>query len=230
MISNRGIKSCYTVLSTTPVASYPIGFRFFEDSDVKVALLQEETGQVLVVSPADYTINHTGVGGATGVEITTLSFLSGYTFPTGTTLLVIYRATPYEQMTDLRTGEYINAENLEESLDQAIAMIQELADQVDRCIKASITSGGNFILPETNERKAKLLAFNAAGDVSLILPTEIVTQLVSLLETVTVNSITSVGELPSFVLTVENEQPTEKLVFLPGALPTFETKQVVAFK
>jgi len=127
-ISTTDNRKQYLGNGVTTVFSFP--YRFFDDTDVVVSLVNNATGVATVQTlTTDYTL--TGAGGPSGGNVTMV------TAPTSTETLVIYRSVPMTQETDYITGDPFPAETHETALDRATVLIQQLQDQVNRAVRVS---------------------------------------------------------------------------------------------
>ena len=110
--------------------------KIFEDSDLVLVISDDTTGEeTLLVLDTNYTIAiaDPGPGG-------TITLVDGATLmPTGTTLTVL-TSLPYTQEIDLEAGGNMPAEVLEEGLDRATILIQQLKELLDRTPKLAQSS------------------------------------------------------------------------------------------
>jgi hypothetical protein len=108
-------RAAYVGNDVTTVFSAP--FNFFDDSDLKVILVNDTTAvETLQVLTTNYTV--TGGGGSSG-SVTML-----VAPPTGTTL-VIERNIPFTQAIDLEPNDPFPAEVTEEGFDRATMLAQQ---------------------------------------------------------------------------------------------------------
>ena len=154
-ISTTVNRKQYSGNGVTTIFSFP--YRFFADTDVVVAVVNDSTGAVTTqVLSTDYTI--TGAGGSSGGNVTMV------TAPATGESLVIYRNVPLTQETDYISGDPFPAETHENALDRAMVVAQQLNDLIQRSFQLSITdtSGASTTIPNPNA--GYLLGWNEAGD------------------------------------------------------------------
>lgn len=129
--------------STTAFAT---GFRFLQNSDIKVILTVDSTGvETVQVEITNYTL--TGAGLDAGGTVTML-----IAPPTGTTL-TIKRDVPLTQGTDYIENDDFPAESHEEALDKLTMIVQQIQEELDRSLKlseAQLSSGLTLPVPVTD--------------------------------------------------------------------------------
>lgn len=104
------------------IVAFAIPFRFLDDGDLEVYLIDSDGTPVLQVITTDYTITGAGVG--SGGEITF------NTAPeTGTDNVRIYRHVDPTQLTNFVNNDPFDAETFELSLDRLVMMAQTLFDR-----------------------------------------------------------------------------------------------------
>jgi hypothetical protein len=83
--------------------------------------------------------------------------------------VVLRRSTGQTQSLDLVENDPFTADSVEGAFDRAIAIAQELQEQVDRSIKVSATNsiGSSEFTVDAANRANKVLAFDAAGELSI---------------------------------------------------------------
>jgi len=139
--------------STTAFAT---GFRFLQNSDIKVILTVDATGvETVQVEITNYTL--TGAGLDAGGTVTML-----IAPPTGTTL-TIKRDVPLTQGTDYIENDDFPAESHEEALDKLTMITQQIQEELDRSLKlseAQQSSGLTLPVPVTN----RFLQWDVNGD------------------------------------------------------------------
>lgn len=130
--------------------------RIFANTDLKVYV-----DSVLQTITTHYTV--TGVDEPSGGNVV---FEAG-SIPANGTSVVIYREVPHTQSTDYVGGEKFSAETHEKALDRLTCIVQQLQDDMDRCIKLAktVTDAGTTEVDETATSRAnKLLGFDNSGD------------------------------------------------------------------
>jgi len=153
-----------TVSSTTSKASYTgnglttafaVPFYFLEAADLQVILRSGTTETVQALS-SQYTV--TGAGVETGGTVTML-----VAPPAGTTL-TIRRNIAATQETDLLPNDRLPAEALEEALDKATMIAQQLGEESARSIKFPASDAVmSSQVPAASARASKFLSFDANG-------------------------------------------------------------------
>ena len=160
-ISTTTIKNSYSANSSTTVFAYT--FKIASDSEMQV-IIRSSTGTETVKSlSTHYTVS--GAGNASGGNVT---FESGHVPATGETV-ILRRNTSQTQGMDLIDNDPMSADTIETAHDKAIAITQELQEQVDRSLKLSRTNtmtSTEFTVDATN-RANKILAFDSSGEIAV---------------------------------------------------------------
>jgi hypothetical protein len=142
--------------------SFPTGFKFLENSHVKVILSDSNGTEIVWTENTEYTLIGTGsdAGGAVVVRITP----ADYTPVVGENL-TIQRLVPETQDTDFPEGGAFPATAHEQALDLLVMMVQQHSAELSRSLVAPVTdpasSFGN--LPTSTLRAEKFLAFDSQG-------------------------------------------------------------------
>jgi len=140
---------------------FPYAKMFFEQDDVVVVSTNTstlvDTTRVLGV---DYTVS--GSVDLAGVYVDGANIIFT-TAPTASERITIYRATDITQGTDLEENDDLPANVLERALDKLTIIVQQIADDVERSIKFSVTSLLGITLSLTPEA-SKFIRWNSAGD------------------------------------------------------------------
>jgi hypothetical protein len=128
--------------------TYP--FPIFEDSDLKVWFDEAEQTTGFTVSGAGSSSGGAvdfGAPPAAGVRVT------------------LRRDVPVERTTDFQEGGAFRAKTINDELDRQTAMIQQLAEEDDRALRAAPTDdGAGLVLPAKDARATKLLGFDGDGN------------------------------------------------------------------
>jgi microcystin-dependent protein len=144
-----------TSFSTSPVV-------FFDSADLTVYVVTDATDvATTLVEGTDYTVS--GGSGSTGtVNLAGGSDPHGALF-SGTTLVIV-RDLSILQATDLVNNDSSDAEVLEDALDRAIMILQQLSTRIDRsaALADSDVTGASTELPTPTA--SKLLGWNSAAD------------------------------------------------------------------
>ena len=158
-----------TVSSTTNKASYngdgnqsvfAYSFKIFVDADLQVYV-----GETLKTINTHYTLS--GVGGSSGGNVT---FTAGNIPASGSGNVTLLRSLPLTQEVDLINYGKFDAEVVEAQYDRLTMMLQQLQEQTGRTIRFSTTvsdAGGIEISDTIADRKNKVLAYDANGDLSV---------------------------------------------------------------
>ena len=160
MLTSTTSKIVYDIEGiATPIASgYEVPFQIFSESDVTVTIGQED-GTITELETG-WTLQ----APASGVGTYKVVFDAGYTFPTGAESLAISRSIAITQEVDLRNGDKMDADVLEESLDKITAIEQELSEAISRTFQLPITEAGADIqFPGVAERQEKVIGFDSTG-------------------------------------------------------------------
>lgn len=142
----------YTATSGQTVFTYP--FAIFQDSDLKVY-----NGSTLKTLATDYTVS--GAGGSSGGNVT---FGSGLT---AGDIVTIYRDLPVARTTDYQANGDLLAENLNDDLDKAVMMVQQIEDQLEnRTIRFTpwVDGAPNELNESAAARANKALIFDSSGN------------------------------------------------------------------
>ena len=160
MLSSTTRKVVYNIAGVqTPISTgYEIPFRIFEDTDINVTI-SLDTGEETPITTG-WTVQEPSSD--TGVY--KVVFSQEYTFPTGSQKLIIARSVPAEQNVDLRNGDAVDAEVLEEMFDRLTAIAQQLSEETNRALKFPISeTPEGIVLPEASKRQRKSLGFDSDG-------------------------------------------------------------------
>ena len=161
-----------TVSSTTNKVSYSgngsndtfaYTFKIFADADLKVFIRDSSGTETLKTITTHYTVTNAGV--STGGNVV---FTSG-NIPSATDTVVIQRELTLTQGTDYVENDPFPAQSHEDALDRLTFVTQQIQEEVDRSIKASVTNtiaGAEFTVSAT-DRANKVFAFDGSGDLSV---------------------------------------------------------------
>lgn len=130
-------------------------FKIFSEDDIEVYV-----GASLQTKTTHYTVS--GVGGAEGFSVT---FTSGNEPASGADV-TIRRVSTFAQDSDYLANGPFQAESHERVLDETVMMVQELARERDRSIRAPAYEdpARDMELPDLSTRKNRSLAFDANGE------------------------------------------------------------------
>jgi hypothetical protein len=138
-------------------------FKITDQDDIEVLIRSNDGTETTKTITTHYTVS--GVGNAGGGTVT---FTSG-NIPTSTQTVVLRRSTPQTQTMDLIDNDPMSADTIETAHDKAIAISQELQEQVNRSIKFSRTNtftSSEFTV-DAATRANKILAFDDNGEISV---------------------------------------------------------------
>lgn len=139
----------------------PYAFTFPVISQTDIAVYKNSTKLILTTN---YSVTINSANGTGSVTLVTAA--------TGADRIVIIGARAIERTTDFVTAGDLKASSLNEQLDASIILIQQLAEENKRTLKApqfdaaAVEDGGNvdMILPVQADRAGKTLAFDSNGN------------------------------------------------------------------
>jgi len=138
-------------------------FKIFADADLDVYIRAANGTETLKALSTNYTV--TGAGNTSGGNVV---FASGQA-PADTEKVVIQRKLGLTQGTDYTPNDPFPAASHEDALDRLTFITQQIQEEVDRSIKASV--GNTFANPEftidATNRANKVFAFDSAGDLAV---------------------------------------------------------------
>lgn len=159
-----------TVLSTENRVQYsgdgsstvfPYAKMFFEQNDIVVISTNTSTlVDTTKTLGVDYTIS--GSVDLAGVYVDGANIIFSVA-PTASERITIYRQTDFTQGTDLEENDDLPSNVLERALDKLTIIVQQIADDVERSIKFSVTSLLGISLSLTPEA-SKFIRWNATAD------------------------------------------------------------------
>ena len=160
-ISTTTIKNSYSGNGSTTTFNYT--FKITDQDDIDVIIRSSSGTETTKTITTHYTV--TGVGNASGG---TVVFTSG-NIPSGTETVVLRRSTPQTQGVDLIENDPLPANTLEDALDKATSISQELQEQVDRSIKISRTNTmtSTEFTTSATDRANKVLSFDSSGELAV---------------------------------------------------------------
>ena len=155
--------------SSTPLSTgYALTFIVGKQSELK-AYITDANGDT-VIDSANYTLS----SDTEGVVATLLTFATAYTFPEGATRLTLTREVEITQDINLSNGERINADTLEEGLDNNCRISLMLAERLKRTVKMSISEEEEApTFPGAKDRAGKILAFDENGNFDPVLTSDV---------------------------------------------------------
>jgi len=160
-VSTTSNKVSFSANGSTTVFAY--NFKIFSDADLTVIIRAADGTETTKTLTTHYTVS--GAGSASGGNVT---FTSGNTPANGETV-VIQRKLTLTQGTDYVANDPFPAESHEDALDRLTFITQQIQEEVDRSIKASVTNtitSTEFTISAT-DRANKIFAFDSAGDLAV---------------------------------------------------------------
>jgi|14BtaG_2_1085337.scaffolds.fasta_scaffold01259_2 hypothetical protein len=148
-IADNSPRISYSVAEGVTQSSFAVPFEFFDNPDLNVYI----DGTLKTIT-TDYTVS--GGDGSTGTV--TMSVTGG----TGGSTVVITRDIELERTTDFPVSGSFNIVALNTELDRLVAIAADLEDRSARAIQAQdFDSTVSYTLPVVDDRKGKVLGFNA---------------------------------------------------------------------
>jgi hypothetical protein len=139
--------------------AFPTSFVFWDSDDLQVIHTDAADLETTWVRGTQYTV--TGGSGTTGtVNVSTSP--TDYT-PVSGTRLTIRSALPNTQPTSLPAGGPFPSTSVEQSFDQNVRLIQQLAEEVTRTVQLPVTSTNSGIVTPEPEA-TKFLRWDSAAD------------------------------------------------------------------
>ena len=155
-VSSSTSRVSYAGNGTTTVFAVP--FYFLANNQLSVSLWSSAGVETVQVLGTNYSV--AGAGVLTGGTITmTVAPASG-------TSLVITRAVPLTQETDLQPNDRLPAETLEQSIDKLTMITQQNAENANRAIRSPLSdpTSIDMRLPTAANRLRKVLGFDSTGE------------------------------------------------------------------
>ena len=158
-VSTTTNKVSYSGTGSQTVFAY--GFKIFADGDLDVYIRSSTGTETLQTITTHYTVS--GAGSDSGGNVTFV------TAPGSTDTVVIQRKLDLTQGTDYVANDPFPAASHEDALDRLTFITQQIQEEVDRSIKASVTntiSSSEFAI-SASDRANKIFAFDASGDLAV---------------------------------------------------------------
>lgn len=165
MISAATARNKYTGNNTT--ATYAYGFKVFDEDHIKVTMRTALGVESTLTIDTDYTV--TGVGEEAGGNIVLVDndqdWLDGVSnYLDDDMELTITRNIPLTQGDDYANQTDFYPETHEATYDKLVMMIQQLQEQINRCVKVSIADyTSEMVLPSVADRASLSFTFDADG-------------------------------------------------------------------
>ena len=143
--------------------TFSYDFKIFADADLDVYIRTAAGTETLKSLSTNYSV--TGAGNTAGGNVV---FVSGEA-PSATEKVVIQRKLDLTQGTDYTPNDPFPAASHEEALDRLTFITQQIQEEVDRSIKASVgntLANSEFTIDATN-RANKVFAFDSSGNLAV---------------------------------------------------------------
>ena len=160
-ISTTTIKNSYSGDGSATTFNYT--FKITDQDDIDVIIRSSDGTETTKTISTHYTVS--GVGNASGGSVV---FTTGNVPANGETV-VLRRDTPQTQGVDLIENDPLPANTLEDALDKATSISQELQEQVDRSLKISRTNTmtSTEFTTSSTDRANKVLSFDSSGELAV---------------------------------------------------------------
>jgi hypothetical protein len=158
-VSSTTNKVSYSGNGSTTVFAYT--FKIFADGDLDVYIRSSTGTETLQTITTNYTVSNAGEESGGNVTFVTA--------PASGETVVIQRKLDLTQGTDYVENDPFPAESHEEALDRLTFITQQMQEEIDRSIKASVTntiSSTEFAISAA-DRANKIFAFDGSGDLSV---------------------------------------------------------------
>ena len=154
-------KASYSGDGNTTTFNY--NFKIFTNSDLKVIIRSANGTETVKTITTHYTVS--GAGSNSGGSVT----FTGGNIPTNTETVILQRVVPLTQTHDYVENDPFPAESHEQGLDRLTMHVQQLQEEVDRSIKASVTNSisSTEFTDDATTRANKLFAFDSSGNISV---------------------------------------------------------------
>lgn len=141
--------------------AFTFSFPIVETSDLVVIHRVTSTGvETELDETTHYEVTATNNDYSNGGTVTTVS-----KYATGITLTII-RDVPESQDADLEDSKVLRVEDLEGALDRLTLQVQDLEEELGRCLKFPRTETNDSELDTSIDRASTTLGFDASGDLT----------------------------------------------------------------
>lgn len=172
-VSSVSRKTSYTI-DDTSTFSYSYTFDIVDVASVDVSFFDTDGDEIVITmertsssSPSanEYYVNEDSTQVLIGGSGTLRTQYS-----TSITQLLISRDVDLTQEEAFPTATSLQADTIELALDKNVLMIQEVAEEMDRCIKFPVQDGSSFSseLPGVSTRASNALGFDPGGNLTVI--------------------------------------------------------------
>ena len=158
-ISTTINKVSYSGNGATTTFAYT--FKVFSGTDLKVYIRDASGTETLQTITTHYTVSNVGNASGGNVDFVTP--------PSGTDKVIIQRVLPLTQTFDYVLNDPFPSDSHEDGLDKLTLQIQQVQEEVDRSIKASVTNeitSTEFTI-DAATRANKLFGFDGSGNISV---------------------------------------------------------------
>lgn len=138
-------------------------YKIFSSSDIEVYIRDTSGTETKKTITTHYTVSN--VGNASGGNIV---FTTGNT-PLNTDTVIIVRTVPLTQTFDYVLNDPFPSDSHEDGLDKLTMQVQQVKEEVDRSIKASVTNtiASTEFTNDATDRANKLFGFDSNGNLSI---------------------------------------------------------------
>jgi len=138
-------------------------YKIFSSSDIEVYIRNTLGTETKKTITTHYTVSN--VGNASGGNIV---FTTGNT-PLNTDTVIIVRTVPLTQTFDYVLNDPFPSDSHEDGLDKLTMQVQQVKEEVDRSIKASVTNtiASTEFTQSSTDRANKLFGFDSSGNLSI---------------------------------------------------------------
>jgi len=145
--------------------TFTFDFPILATSDLVVVLRTVATGaESVLTETTDYSVSATNndyLSGPGGTVTTESTYSSAYT-------LTILRDTPDTQATVLRDTGELRLSAMQEALDKATMLIQQLQEELDRCVKIPRSESLTTMLDDSVSRASMVVGCDSAGNMTML--------------------------------------------------------------
>jgi hypothetical protein len=150
-VSAGTARNTYTAAGTT----FPYTFRILAETHIQVILRDPVGAETTLTLGTDFTVDSVGYEGG-NVE-TVEEYGSDYT-------IVLLRNVPAEQQTDYTENDEFPAEAHEEALDKLTMLVQQLQEELGRCVKVKKSSTPSGSGLELDPIASRAIGWDAAAE------------------------------------------------------------------
>lgn len=149
--------------------SFPFPFKVFKKQDVLVTLTNASGADTVLVLDSDYTVElNPDQDASPGGQVTYPR--AGAPMPSGFRL-TLTGGLAYDQPTDIQNTGGFYPQVVEDMSDRSTIQIQQLAEEVARTLKFSVSDPGvGAVLPPADLRANKVLGFDSSGRPVAVVP------------------------------------------------------------